>query len=60
MILSRNMLKRVGESRHLCQTLTFIDGTGGLVIEVFNDSDTVGADVVLLHSCLSLRVMYWC
>ena len=27
------------------------DGTGGLVIEVFDDSDKVGADVVLLHDC---------
>ena len=26
-------------------------GTSGLVIEVFNDSDKVGADVVLLHGC---------
>ena len=25
------------------------DGTSGLVIEVFDDSDNVGADVVLLH-----------
>ena len=28
------------------------DGTGGLVIEVFDDLDTVCADVVLLHGCL--------
>ena len=28
------------------------DCTGGLVIEVFDDSDKVGADVVLLHGCL--------
>ena len=27
------------------------DGTGGLVIEVFDDLDKVGADVVLLHAC---------
>ena len=27
------------------------DCTGGLVIEVFDDSDKVGADVVLLHGC---------
>ena len=27
------------------------DGTSGLVIEVFNDSDMVGADVVLLYGC---------
>ena len=27
------------------------DRTSGLVIEVFDDSDKVGADVVLLHGC---------
>ena len=27
------------------------DGTSGLVIEVFGDSDKVGASVVLLHGC---------
>ena len=27
------------------------DGTGGLVIEVFDDLDEVCADVVLLHGC---------
>ena len=27
------------------------DGTGGLVIEVFDILDKVGADVVLLHGC---------
>ena len=27
------------------------DSTSGLVIEVFDDSDKVCADVVLLHSC---------
>ena len=27
------------------------DGTSGLVIEVFVDSDKVGADVVLLRGC---------
>ena len=27
------------------------DSTGGLVIEVFDDLDKVGADVVLLHRC---------
>ena len=27
------------------------DGTSGLVIEVFDDSDEIGADVVLLHGC---------
>ena len=27
------------------------DCTAGLIIEVFDDSDMVGADVVLLHDC---------
>ena len=27
------------------------DGTSALVIEVLDDSDKVGADVVLLHDC---------
>ena len=55
------MLKRVGESRHPCRTLTSSepvsyaaveeDGTSGLVIEVFDDLDKVCADVVLLHGC---------
>ena len=27
------------------------DGTSGLVIEVFDDLDKAGADVVLLHGC---------
>ena len=62
MILSRNMLKRVGESRHPCWTSTVVqkqfpmlllekDGTSDLVIEVFDDLDKVGADVVVLHGC---------
>ena len=62
MILSRNMLKRLGESRHPCRTPTVFlepvsyaavdeDGTSGLVIEVFDDLDKVCADVVLLHVC---------
>ena len=49
-------------SRHPCRTPTVVqnqsprlllkkDGTSGLVIEVFDDSDKVGADVVLLHRC---------
>ena len=55
------MLKRVGESRHPCRTLTVVwnqsyaaveeDYASGLVIEVFDDSDKAGADVVLLHGC---------
>ena len=66
MILSRNMLKRVGETLRVdipvgLQLLfgtSFLyaaveeDGTSGLVREVFDDSDKVGADVVLLHGCL--------
>ena len=28
-----------------------MDCSSGLVIEVFDDSNKVGADVVLLHSC---------
>ena len=56
------MLKRVGESRHPCRTPTAVrnqspaaveeDCTSGLVTEVFDDSDKVGADVVLPHGCL--------
>ena len=57
MILSRNMLKRVGESRHTCRTcsepISYAaieeDDTCGLVIEVFDGLDKVCADVVLLH-----------
>ena len=62
MILSRNMLKRVGESRHPCQDSNCCsepvsypaveeDGTSGLVIEVFDDLDKVCAAVALLHGC---------
>ena len=55
------MLKKVGESRHPCQTPTVVrivsyaaveeDGTCVLVIEVFDDFDQVCADVLLLHGC---------
>ena len=52
------MLKRVGESVHPCRTPTVVsyaaieeDCTSGLVKEDFDDSDEVGADVVLLHGC---------
>ena len=56
------MLKRVGESRHPCQTPSVVrnqspyaaveeDCTSGLVIEVFDDLDKVGIDVILLHGC---------
>ena len=62
MILSRNMWKRVGESRHPCQTpscrsepVSYAaveeDCTSGLVIEIYDDSDKVGADVEGLHGC---------
>ena len=55
MILSRNMLKRVGEKRHPCRPPPVIsyaaveeDCTGALIMEVFDDSDKVGTDVLLL------------
>ena len=62
MILARNILKKVGESRHNCRTpnrcsepVSYAtdekDGTSGLVIEVFDDLYEVCADVVLLHGC---------
>ena len=62
MILFRNMLKRVGESRHPCRTPTVVRNQSpmlplkrtapcGLIIQVFNDSDKVGTDVVLLYGC---------
>ena len=62
MILSRNLLKRVGESRHPCQTPNCCsepvsyaaveeDDTSGLAIEVFDDLNKVCVDVVLIHGC---------
>ena len=62
MILSRNMLKRVGKSRHPFRTPTVVrkpvscaaveeDGTSGLVIDVFDYLGKVCADVVLLQGC---------
>ena len=55
------MLKRVGESRHLSDSnccskpdsyaAVEEDCTSGFLIEVFDDSEKVGADVVLLHGC---------
>ena len=59
MIFSRNMLKRADESRHPFRTPIVVrnqsavgeDCTGRLIVEVFDDSDKVGNDVVLLHSC---------
>ena len=62
MILSRKMLKRVGESRHPCRTPT-VDlnhfflccRTGlhsvGLVKQIFNGSYDAGVDVVFPHIC---------
>ena len=49
------MLKRVDESRHPCsEPVSYAaveeDSIRGLVIEVFDDSDKVGTDV-LLHVC---------
>ena len=62
MILYRNMLKRVGENRHPCQTPTVVRNQSLMLLlkrtallalswtmEVFDDSDKVGADGVLLH-----------
>ena len=67
MILSGNMLKRMGKSRHPCWTPTVAqnqspvvvvvqaaveeDCIGDLIIKVFDDSHKVDADVVLLHGC---------
>ena len=64
------MLKKVGESRHPCLTPTGVrnqshnyavveeDGTSGLVTEVFDDWDKVGADVVHLHGCPQSCIPY--
>ena len=54
------MLKRVGESRHSCRSPTVVkkpvsyaaveeDCTSGLVIEVFDDSDTRITLVLMLY-----------
>ena len=46
------MLKRLGESREpVFYAAVEEDGTSCLVIEVFDDSDKVGADAVHLHGC---------
>ena len=59
------MLKRVGESRHpdsdcCSEQVSYAaveeNGTSRLVIEVFDDLDKVGADVVLLHGCPQSRM----
>ena len=52
----------MGARRHPYPTQTVVqnqslaaveeDSMSGLVIKVFDDLDTVGADVVLLHDCL--------
>ena len=57
MIFSRNMLKRVGERRHPCQTPAVVQDQSSMLLmkrtaEVFDDLDKVGADVLLLHGCL--------
>ena len=57
MILSKNMLKRVGESRHPCQTSAVVQNQSLMLLlkrtalEVFADSDKIGANVLLLHGC---------
>ena len=55
MILSRNMGKRVSDSNFSSERVSYAaveeDYTNGLVIEVFDVWDKVGADVVLLHGC---------
>ena len=60
MILSRNMLKRLSESRHPSLTIGVVQNQSpmheencatGLVIQVFDDSDKVGADIVFLQRC---------
>ena len=46
------MLKRVRESRHYCRTPTVVRNQSPmLLLKRINDSDKVGADVVLLHGC---------
>ena len=44
MILSRNMLKKVGESRHPCRTPTVVRNQSPLL-------DKVGADVTFFYGC---------
>ena len=53
------MLKRVGESRHPCQTPTVVRNQSPMLLlktKVFDDLDKVCADVVLLHGCLQSRM----
>ena len=55
MIVSRNMLQRVGESRHPCRTPTVVQYQSPMlllkmiVIKIVDDSDKAGADAILLH-----------
>ena len=59
MILSRNMLKRMGESRHPCWTPLVVRNQSpmlpfkrtAVVALIKDDSDKVGSDVVLLCGC---------
>ena len=55
MILSRNVMKRETSSNCCSELVSYAaveeDDTSGLAIEVFDNSDKVGADVVLLHGC---------
>ena len=52
MILSRNMLKRVGESRQPCRTPTVARNQSPmLLLKRTALVAFVGADVVLLHGC---------
>ena len=48
MILSRNMLKRVGESRHPCRTPTVVRNQSPMLLLKMT---ALCADVVLLHGC---------
>ena len=49
------MLKRVADSRHRSEPVSYAtveeDCPGGFAIEVFDDSNKVGTDVVFLHGC---------
>ena len=56
MILSTNMRVDILSdsnccSEPVCYAAVEEDCTSGFVIEVFDDSDKVGSDVVLLHGC---------
>ena len=68
MILSRNKLKKVGESTHSCRApavplnqspilLLKRTCTGGLIIEVFDDSDEFGADVVMVAHKAACQIL---